>query len=57
MINLADLVFCIGAATVLIGAWSLGMANGLIASGIVTCLLAVVLRHTMAARKDRRGRR
>ncbi len=52
MINLADLVFCIGAATALFGAWRLGMANGLIASGIVTCLLAVVLRHAIAARRE-----
>lgn len=58
MINVADMVFCIGLATALFGAWTLGVANGLIASGIATCLLAVVLRHVLAVRREnRRGRR
>lgn len=58
MINLSDLVICIGAAVALFGAWLLGTPHGLIASGIVTCLLAVVLNRVMAVRKgNRRGRR
>lgn len=57
MINLADLIFCIGLATAVFGSWQLGVANGLIASGIATCLASVVLRKALAVRGGNHNRR
>ena len=54
MINLADLLFLIGLAAVVGGAWHIGTGQGIVACGGAVCLAAYVWRRIQLARRRRR---
>lgn len=51
MINVADVLFCVGVGCTLAGAWWSGRPDGLMATGVLVCIVAVFVRRTQRKKK------